>query len=240
MIRVDTFHEACRTLFVEYPLASSAGSGGSRSMVLLLEQDGDPEFFVLSEHGRPASPAYSLRQWPVGAEVKIGADRREAVPPALVDAVIRGVPLPRDGSLFGWASGDAISALVVVYAEDTPESPEPSWAVMPRAGYPQEHWPPFTGERLFGPWFWDHHRVGRISSLVDLLTEAHGTVFWADTKTALGSDCCVVVQDLQGPDGHTLPRGIYVYSGALLAALPLPSPEELLASAHTVDLASRF
>ena len=77
----------------------------------------------------------------------------------VVNALTSGVPLPQDGSLFGWTHGGAVTALVAVYTQYTPTSPVPVWTIMPLAGVPEPQWPPFTDERLFGPWFWEHFRI---------------------------------------------------------------------------------
>ena len=86
---------------------------------------------------------------------------------------------------------------IPVYTMSTPASPEPFCAVMPRAGVPEGEWPPFTEERLPGPWFWKDYWSRRIVSVVGLIAARPATVFWADTKADLGVDCCVVAQDLE-------------------------------------------
>lgn len=240
MTRTNTLYEACHELFDNYPPAVTAVDCGEtiRSMVLMLQDSDAARFFVLSHFQGGGGPFYSLCPWPSGSIVEIETDG--AAPDGVVHAVTLGVPIPRDGSLFGWACGETITALVTVYAEYTPEFPEPSWTVMPLAGSPEAQWPPFTGERLLGHWFWEHYRAGSVVPLSRLVAGTPDTVFWADTKAILGSDCCVVARDIRSPQGSTLPRGRYVYFQALRAGNPVPSLKELLADTSKIDLTPRF
>jgi hypothetical protein len=209
-------------------------------MVLMLRDGDDAKFFVFShDYGEGRLP-YWLYPWPAGDIVDIEADGGAAIPVVVVNAVTRGVPIPRHGSIFGWTCGNAITALVVIYTEYTPATPLPSWAVMPLAGTPVPQWPPFTDERLFGPWFWEHYRAGSIISLDDLIAGTPDTVFWVNTQAILGSDCCVVARDITNPDGHTLRRGRYVYYRPLRARTPVPSLKALLVDTSQIDLALRF
>jgi hypothetical protein len=229
-------------LFIDYPLAVTVINQNRtlRSMVLMLQDGDDAGYFVLSSYHGDASPRYSLWSWPDGDVVDIEAEGGATVPDVVMKVVTRGVPIPRDGSLFGWMGGDAVSALIVIYAEHTPAIPEPSWAVMPLAGVPEAQWPPFAGEPLFGHWTWEHVRAGRIVSLASLVAGNPGTVFWADTKAILGSDCCVVARDVTDPEGRVLRRGRYAYYEVLRAGKPVPSVSALLADASKIDLAPGF
>jgi hypothetical protein len=241
MIETASVYEACGELFTSFPLAARDMdvSGTIRSMVLMLRDGDDPRFFVLAQGCREGGPFYSLCQWPAGdiADIRPGG---RAVPDSLADAVIRGVPLPRHGSIFGCADLSAFSALLIVYTDSGPTRPLPSWSVMPLAGLPEPRWPPFAGPRLFGPWFWDACRAGSVVALDDLIARSPGSVFWVNTQAILGSDCCVVARDLTDPMGRTLRRGRYVYSEALRSRLPVPSLTALLADTEKVDLAPRF
>lgn len=230
--------EECHGLFTNYPLAARNvnESGTVRSMVLMLPDGDDAGFFVLSRSCVDGKLAYSLWPWPDGDIVDIKAEGCATAPDPAVRAVTRGVPIPRDGSLFGWVCGAVITALIVVYAEYTPAYPEPGWAVMPLAGAPEAQWPPFTGERLLGHWSW----VKSIVSLDALIAEAPDTVCWVDTKAIVGSDCCVVTRDISAPEGHVLQRGRYVYYEALREGKPVPSLSTLLANTGKIDLAPRF
>jgi hypothetical protein len=193
---------------------------------------------VLSQGCGYDLPLYSLCPWPSGDVVDV-ADGG-AVPGFLVNAVMRGVPLPRHGSIFGWAADGAVDALVVVYTDRVPGRPVPCWTVLPLAGIPEGRWPPFTGRRFFGPWFWQAYRAGRIVILDDLIAEAPGAVFWVSARQALGSACCAVAREVGGGTGPTVRRGRYVYSEALRAGRPVPSLTALLADAGKIDMAARF
>jgi len=241
MIRTSSLYEACQGLFARFPLAArDVGDGGAiRSMVLMLPDGNEPRFFELAQTCGEGIPLYSLGLWPAGDAVDVGPDGK-AVPAALADAVLSGVPLPRHGSLFGCADGYAFSALLIVYTDSGPTRPLPSWSAMPLAGLPESRWPPFAGPRLFGPWFWDAYQAGIVVALDDLMARSPGSVFWVNTQAVLGSDCCAVARDLTDPLGRTLRRGRYVYSEALRSGHTVPSLTALLADPDKVDLAPRF
>ena len=207
----------------------------------MLLSDGDgARFFVLTQDRRDGRSLYSLRQRGTRETMNIEADGDAAVPDVAVNAVTRGVPIPRDGSLFGWRYGDAVTALVPVYTTSTPASPDPFCAVMPRAGIPEVQWPPFTEEHLPGSWFWERYWARKIISVGGLIAETPATVFWANTKATLGTNCCLVAHDIESGEDYTLPRGTYVYYEALQAGTPVPSLTALLADSGKIDLAPRF
>ena len=242
MICTDSLHQACLDLLASYPQAVMVTTDHGQtadSMILMIRTGSEAEFYVLS-HSPGAGFPFALHRWPHGDAVDIQADANAATPDLARGVVSRGIPFPADGSLFGWRHEQAITALIVFYSEYSPEYPQPSWALMPLEGTPDQDWPPFTEEGIFGSWFWDHHQAGRILSLDTLVGSAQHTVFWADTKAILGSDCCVVAHDLRTPDGATLPRGRYVYYQALRAGKSAPPLSVLLADTGKVDLAPRF
>jgi hypothetical protein len=234
-------YEACRYLFGAYPLAVNAVNyvPTMHSMVLMLPDGDDARFFVLLRIHGEGEPVYTLSSWRADDAVEIAADGGE-VPDLAADAVTLGVPIPRDGSLFGWTRGELVTALIVVYTRYTPDRPTPTWSVMPLADTLARQWPPFTREHLFGCWFWDHYRTGSIIELGDAIAATAGTVFWVDTYAALGSDCCVVEYDLKTPEGHILQHGTYLDSAILQAGAAVPAPAELLADFGKTDLATRF
>ncbi len=245
MIRDNSLYETCRELFAAYPLAgeTSDPNGLSCSMVLMRPTGDDAEFCVLlQQSGNEAGrPVYGVRPWRggetwVGIDATMGAD----VPYALAESIRSGVPLPRDGSLFGWRRGEIITALLVTYTEWSPETPEPSWAAMPLADLPEQEWPPFTGESLFGRWFWEGYRAGHIAALDDLIGATPETIFWADTEAIIGSNCCVVSRDVVSPDGYTLRQGRYVYHRVLRTGTSIPPLETLLSDDRLNDLAPQF
>ena len=240
MIRASSIADACHALFARYlPAISAATPSGSIRSMLLSDGDG-ARVFVLTHDRRNGRSLYSLRQRGTRETMDIEADGDAAVPDVAVNAVTRGVPIPRDGSLFGWRYGNAVTALVPVYTTSTPTSPDPFCAVMPRAGIPEVQWPPFTEEHLPGPWFWEHYWARRIISVSGLIAETPATVFWANTKATLGTNCFLVAHDVESGEDYTLRRGIYVYYKALRAGTPVPSLTVLLADSGTIDLAPQF
>lgn len=242
MIQIASLYAACHELFAKFPLAARdvGDSGTIRSMVLMLRDDDDSRFFVLAQRCGEGRPRYSLCSWPAGDLVDIDTDGGAAVPDLLASAVTRGVPLPRHGSMFGWIDRAAIGALIVIYTDSAPDRPLPRWSVMPMAGLPESRWPPFTGRGSFGPWFWDEYAAGSVVWLDQLIAQAPDSVFWVNTRAILASDCCAVARDIQGPYGHTLRRGRYVYSEALRSGKPVPSLTALLADTAKIDMAPRF
>jgi hypothetical protein len=242
MIRTSSLHEACDELFAGYPLAVEPVNDGGRiiqSMVLMLQDGNDARFYVLSRDGGQGT-SYWFRPWPAGSIVDIAGDCRAAISDEVVGAVTSGVPLPRNGSLFGWMDGNAVTALLAVHTEYTPASLAPSWAVMPLVGIPEAQWPPFTGDRFFGHWFWEGLRAERIVLLADLIANRRDTIYWVDTKMILGSACCAVMHDVRSPGGFTLRSGRYVYYKALRAGKPVPPLAVLVADTGKIDLAPLF
>jgi len=234
-------YERCHQLFTEYPLATEAvdESGLVRSMVLLLANGGDVGFFMLVADDTEDQRSCSLFPWNADGGVDIGPGDH-AVPSEYAAALAHGIPVPRDGSLFGWVHQGAVNALISVQAEYTPTTPVPSWAAMPLAGSPAAEWPPFTRDQLFGAWFWEYQRTRKIVSLDGLIADTSGLVFWVDTRDTLGSGSYAVSQDIKSSEGYTLPRGRYVYYQALLAAEPVPTLGKLLANPAKTDLGPRF
>jgi hypothetical protein len=243
MIGISSLYEACGNLFAGYPLAVTADgpSGSAGSIILMRHNGGDAKFFILTQDHDAGQPCYSLGPWHGTGDVDIGPGAvLDAVPDEVVEVIDHGVPLPRHGSLCGWDDGGTITALMPFYAEHTPESPAPSWATMPLAGLPEDEWPPFADEPLFGPWFWEYAQKGSIVFLDGLIAAAPGVVFWVDTAAVIGSGCCAVAHDIKGPEGPTLQRGRYVYYQALRASKAVPSLKALLADPARIDLAPRF
>jgi hypothetical protein len=242
MIHTASLYQTCEELFTNYPLAIRDVTDFSsiRSMVLMCRNGGEAGFFVLSQGRRDEAPLYSMCPWPSGAIVDINADGGALVPRMFEDALTAGVPLPRHGSMCGWKGDGVITALIVIYTDYAPDRPLPRWTVMPLVGLPEREWSAFTGQRFFGPWFWEAYRAESIVGLDEIIAEAPGSVFWVNTQSILGSDCCVVAREITVPDGATLPRGQYVYSEVLRSQRPVPSLAALLADVNKIDMAARF
>jgi hypothetical protein len=241
MFRTNSPYETCHQLFTEYPLAVEAigESGLIRSMVLMLPEDDDARFFMLVAYETGSSASFSLFPWRADGAVDI-KPAGGTIPDALAAALTDGIPIPRDGSLFGWVREGIVAALIGVQTRYTPTSPEPAWEVMPLASLPAAKWPPFTGDHLLGRWFWEYHRAGAIVLLDALIAETDDLVFWVDSKGLLGTDCCAVARDIKSAEGYTLPYGCYVYYEALRTSRQLPSPDLLLANLGKVDLGPHF
>jgi hypothetical protein len=239
----DSMYMACRKLFADYPLAvrSENCSETVRSMVLMQrEKVNSAKFFVLMHDCSRGTPFYSLYQWPASGVEEFDAEGSAVAPEAVMNVVSRAVPIPRHGSMFGWREEDIVTALIVFYADNKPPFLEPSWTVMPLAGIVEARWPAFTDQSLFGPWFWEHSRAGRIVCLANLIARTSDTVFWVSTEAFMGSDCCAVARDIPSPEGYRLRRGCYVYFEVLRAGGPVPSLRVLLSGSDKIDLAPRF
>lgn len=239
---MGSLYDKCRDLFAGYPLAvQPAGrSGAMHSMILMLQDGIHDGFFVLAHDFSQDKSLFWVWSWPAGSVADIKADGTADIPDGAAKAITQGVPIPRNGSLFGWTPGGAITALVVVYTDYTPRYAEPGWAVMPLAGTPEAQWPPFTGYPLFGHWTWEGDPAGSVVPIDELVAGNPDTVFWVDTNAILGSDCCVVARDLTSPEGHTLRRGRYAYHEALRTSKPVPSLSALISDPGRIDLAPRF
>ena len=220
----------CQEFFTHYPLATRGANrtDSRRSMVLLLQEIGASRYFILLQEGEAGKHRYSLKCWHEKGAIEISTDDDSEIPELFVNALTNGVPVPRDGLLFGWRRLETIAALRAVYARYSPIRSEPYWSLMPLADIPESHWPPFSGQRFLGKWFWAYQRAGDIISLTDLIRQNMETVFWVDTDALLGSGCLVVAHDLTSPQGFTLKSGRYVHHTALRAGKPIPSLDVLL------------
>jgi len=188
MVPASRAYLACRYLFNEYPLAVSGVDHipAMHTMVLMLCDGEQVRFFVLMRIRSRSRTDYTLSPWRATGAVEIAADGGE-VPELVANVVEQGIPVPRDGSLFGWAYQEIVTALIVIYASYRPDSPVPVWSVMPLVGTPESQWPPFSIERFFGRWFWKDLQAGNIvgaaalragmavPSLTNLLAEARKT-----------------------------------------------------------------
>jgi len=226
--RQGSLRDACDGLFAAFPLAVDR-CGGRRWVTLLLADDSGPAFYRLQAAG---GADYAICRWdsddPVITPVPVAA----GLAPAMEAAIRSGVPLPRAGAMFGWACDGSVTALLLSYADED----VPAWSLLPRAGLPQDAWPPFAGE-LLGSWFWEHYQAGRIVDLAALVAGTRDAVFWVTGSDGLG--VCAVAGDIASPDGWTLPQGVYAWHEVLRGG-GVPSLGELLADSGKTDLAPRF
>jgi hypothetical protein len=226
-----TMHERCGDLLAAYPLALS----DHNTMVLMTAEGREAKFFILNcASGRGC---YQLLPWRTRDVFDIDAETWD-IPAWVTDVITHGVPLPRHGSMFGWKCGKDIAALTVAYTQYEPEHPVPNFMLMPLVGLPESQWPPFAGEHLFGQWFWDHHRAGRLVSVAGLIAGSRDTVFWVAPEGATAGSVAVRAA-VSGKCG-TLQRGVYAYQGDLRARKPGRSLDVLLADPGKTDLAPRF
>jgi hypothetical protein len=239
MICVSVLYKTCQDLYMNHPLASEPvdSTGIVHVMVLVLSDGENERFFALSQDRAVATPRYQLCSWSLEDQLEIVADADVAVPDIFSDAVLRGVPFPADGSLFGWRQGDEITAMIAFYAEYAPGAPAPCWSIMPLADTPERQWPSFSA---FGEWFWKCHESGGVVDLGGLIAATPGAVFWSDTEPIFGSGSCVVTRDVESDNGYTLRRGRYVHHSVLSSGVQVPPLDVLLSKTHTTDLAPRF
>jgi hypothetical protein len=235
----DDAYRRCQALFAEYPLAArlTETTGSEKSMVLMVADSDNAKFFILTQEGEDCS--FSLFPWREPGMTLIRPGRGSL---AAEDCRVltRGIPIPRHGSLFGWVSGMSITALISAYTRYTPQTPVPSWAVMPSIDGDRGEWPPFTSRKLLGRWFWEYVRSGIIRDLQSIIALVPETVFWVDTTELIGSGCCVVARDVPATSGQILRKGRYVYYQAVISGAPVPSLDALLRDSSRTDLASRF
>lgn len=239
MMCISVLYKTCHDLYTNYLLASEPVDPTANVYVMVLMlADGETErFFALSHNCAAAMPSYQLRSWSGEDQLEIVADADVAAPDIFSDVVLRGVPFPADGSLFGWRQGDEITAMIAFYAEYAPGAPEPCWSIMPLAGTSERQWPSF---RSFDWWFWELLESGGVVYLGDLIAATPGAVFWSDTEPIIGSGCCLVTRDIESDDGYTLRRGRYVHHSVLSSGEQVPPLHVLLTETRTTDLASRF
>jgi hypothetical protein len=244
MIHTASLFDMCQELFAGYPLAVKAANRARtiQTMVLMMPDGDTPRFLVISTDNAKSEPTYTVHARGSRSSVEVTAAGTAHIPEDIVHALAHGspLPLPRDGSLFGWSYGDAVTALIGIYTRYTPEYPEPRYAVMPLAGISEALWPPFTGERFFGPWFWEYYEAGSIVHLDEVIAKHPGTVFWVDVTALVGSDFCLVEHDIRAWECLALRRGCYVYYQALRGGRAVESITELLANAAKTDLAPQF
>jgi hypothetical protein len=230
MAPLTTLYEACEQLFADYPLAIEHHGSAPDSMVLATVDSGEPQFWFL---GRSRGACFQAGRWDGGDDAMITPDGGP-VSAAVTSALTSGFPLPRDGALLAWAPEGVATALVTFHSGD---DPAPTWSVMPRMeGH--DAWPPFTGERLPGPWLWEYYRSGEIRDLSEFVASSPGAVWWSRV-TAGEHDLgvCTVSRDVRR-DGLLLRVGRYVYYRVLRDGLSVPPAATLLGDA--ADLSELF
>jgi hypothetical protein len=242
MICTGSLYDACHELFAEFPLATETADPAVpiSSITLMVQDSDDLAFFVLTRDRRTGDPVYALSSWSGRGSFRIDVDSGPRLPDMFVDAVRRGIPIPADGSLFGFRRADFIIMLLAIYSAHDPGYSEPCWSLLPYADIPEVQWPAIPHDRFFGHWFWELYRTGDIVSLADLIACTPDTVFWIDTTPIIGSGCCAVARDVVSHEGFTLRRGRYVHHAALRAGERVPPLNVLLEDDGKTDLSTRF
>ena len=236
MTTTTSLYATCERLFADYPLAINDNG----AMTLMLDTGRDPEFFILIpwDGDGDLDACFDLIRWRNPDAVgRIEAHTGTEDAPDAARILATAVPLPYDGSMFGWLDRGEVTALLPVYAHYSQKIPVPSWSVCPRVGAPQ--WPPFVGASIAEARFWDHYQAGQIVNLAPLIAETPRSVFWVQAPAPLHG-VCVVAHDVTAPQGWVLPQGAYVYSDTLSDGVPVPSLDDLLADPGLTDLAPRF
>lgn len=234
-------YERCLRLFAGYPLAvRPKDPGGSAVELVLMTADGkDPRFFLLIYDSGDGRPYCLLNRLGTEDSIDIEPGQR-SVPPGYAAALTHGIPVPRDGSMFGWVSDGEITALITV---DSRDAPEPRFSTMPRAGIPETRWPPFTGAPCLGMWLWEHLTAGRMIDLAPAVAATWGQVFFCPARIPGAGAGVIAVKAALSPEpprGWILPSGVYAYHGALRSGARPESLSELLAGHGKTDLGPRF
>jgi hypothetical protein len=231
--RARSLHQRCRDLFGDYPEAVSAdaqfigvcvpGEPCSRDCVLVRREDG----------------SFTIGLWNRDGGTVITADTRQ-VPAGYATAIAAGIPFPRDGSLYGWVSGETAVTTLIAFRAD-PDDPEPRFAPMPRAGSNAGQWPPFAAAPAFDAWFWDYREAGQLVSLRTTIRQTAGQVFWSAQQIPGGGPGVIAVAaPIAVPGGRRLEAGVYVYHAALRDGVPVPSLAQVLTDQDKTDLAALF
>ena len=237
-----TSFEACLRLFERYPLAITldAADGGSLSMVLVSHAAGSAGFFVLTQ---VRDDLFVIRSW----NRHDGVDHRirpgEPVPGPIRQLIAGGMPVPHDGALLGWISGNQVTAVLAVHCRPPEPWDEPVAApeirVMPMAGTSEPlHWPPFTVSPLDDGRLWEYVQWGEIVDLVPLIARSAGCVFWVPSpdRRSARHGCVAVVGNLPA-DEYWLPAGVYMDHWTLREGIQPPPVGRLLTRPGVVDLA---
>lgn len=232
----------CKQLFGAYPLAVTRDpADGSRSMVLMDWTAAGGCFFTLTQ---AREGLFAIRPWS-GQDAGGEIGPREAVEDAIVRVIANGMPVPRDGALFGWVPDRQVTAMLSVHSGHPPGSgaavPVPEIQVMPMAGTGGLDWPPFTASPFVDGRLWDYLDRGQIVDVVPLLTGSAGQAFLVPSPNALsrrrGARCIVVAGNLTAEE-YWLPAGVYMDQLLLCEGVPAPPARHLLALPGTVPFAA--
>ena len=188
---------------------------------------------------------FVLRHWDRrdGARAEIGRDEPVSVDVRRV--IETGVPVPRDGALLGWVSGDQVRAVLAAYGR-LPEpwddaSAVPGVLVMPQVGSQPAEWPPLAAGPLDDGRLWEHVARGQLADLAPLVSRQAGRVFLGAGRGRAGTGrragARIVVTERMCDDDFWLPAGVYADHWTLREGTPVLTARQLLALPGVVDLA---
>ena len=165
---------------------------------------------------------------------------------AICRAVATSTPIPRDGALLGWVTGQRVTALLrVSHGQQGPPGALPSAPevlVLPMAGTAiLPSWPSVTASPFGDGRLWQHVERGQLVDIAPLVARNAGHVFWAPRQGAAGGrhkrGFVVVTSDLLTAVCR-LPAGVYMDHWMLREGISAPCPDCLLAGRGVVDLAA--
>ena len=242
----DPAFAMCLRLFRHYPMAVRRHYAEHRygSMVLMTPDAGAARFFVLIMEW---DDLFVLRHWDRRDGPRVEISPREPVPPAVGQIIEASVPVPRDGALLGWMSGNQVQAVLAAYGR-LPEpwddaSVVPGVLVMPHAGSQPAEWPPLASGRLGDGKLWEYVGQGQLADLAPLVSRQAGRVFLVpgadgrDSRDVRGAGARVVVTERLCDEAFWLPAGVYVDHRTLREGTQVLMVRQLLALPGVVDLA---
>jgi hypothetical protein len=257
---------ACLRLFRSFPLAVTTARPEDISLAAGQRHPGDPRrpgaayrSIVLRHCGFDGSGYYVLTQDPAEQFTlrpwhPDEGERHEILPglpvPVTCHRVItEGMPVPRDGALFGWVSDRQVTVLMSVYHGSpnhwSPNHGQPSGRygvpqvrVLAAVGSEPMRWPPFTASPLDDGRLWEYVERGEIVDLAPVVSR--GEASWVPSQNSSraiqGHGCVVVAHSLVAED-YWVPSGIYMDHWMLREGVPTPPASHLLTLPGATDLA---
>jgi len=239
----DTAFTSCLRLFRSYPLAVRRHYAEHRygSMVLLDRVAAAPRFFVLIMEW---DDLFVLRHWDRRDGARMEIRPHEPVPGEVRRLIENSVPVPRDGALLGWVSGQQVLAVLAAHGR-LPEpwddvSAVPGVLVLPLVGSPPAEWPPLATSPLDDGALWEYVARGQLTDLGPLVTQQAGRAFWVpgvNKPAGRPTGARIVVPERLSADDFWLPAGVYADHWALREGTPVLTARQLLALPGVVDLA---
>jgi hypothetical protein len=235
---------ACLWLFRSYPLAvnpSRPSDGRPRSIVLRHGAFAGSGYYVLTQN---LAEHFTLRPWGTGEGECQQIGPGTPVPVSSHRVITEGMPVPRDGALFGWVTDRQATALLSVYhGESSPGPWVPQVRVLALAGTEPLRWPPFTASPLDDGRLWEYADRGEIVDLAPVVARTAGGAFWVPSQHSVragqGHGCVVIGDNLTTAD-YWLPAGIYMDHWMLREGVPTPPASHLLTLPGVTALSGRL